>query len=266
MFKPSLVLSDIDGTLLTSDKRILEPVKRAIQALQVPFVLVSGRLLPSMRLLCQELGIMRPDSFFVGIGGCVVARGDALLSDIRLDKAIGHRILERLRGLEGTISLLYDPESWSCSTKGFWTEREERITMVKGNFPVDLDAVLERQGASKILVESFAPRVLDDALAILEDEFGDDVDLYKSSPLSVEVMPKTIDKSSCFDILCKELGIGPESIMAIGDYYNDESMLRKAGLAVAMGNAPDDIKSICAHVTDDCDHGGLAKALERFAL
>ena len=66
--------------------------------------------------------------------------------------------------------------------------------------------------------------------------------------------------------LAEALEIPRERVMAVGDGLNDRTLLEAAGLAVAMGNAHPAIKAIADYVTDDCDHDGAAKAIERFCL
>ena len=74
-------------------------------------------------------------------------------------------------------------------------------------------------------------------------------------------MPPGVDKGLGLRQLADHLGLDRGQVMAIGDSYNDEEMLRYAGLAVAMGNANDYIKALVHRVTADNDHDGVAKAV-----
>ena len=62
------------------------------------------------------------------------------------------------------------------------------------------------------------------------------------------------------------MGIALSEVMAIGDGTNDISQLSLAGLAVAMGNAPDEVKAVADCITLDVEHNGLAAAIEKFLL
>ena len=66
--------------------------------------------------------------------------------------------------------------------------------------------------------------------------------------------------------LGEKLGIAPAQIMACGDQLNDITMLRQAGLGIAMGNAPDDVKQAADICVDRNDEDGAAKAIEQYAL
>ena len=72
------------------------------------------------------------------------------------------------------------------------------------------------------------------------------------------------NKGSALRMLADELGIPVEQTMAFGDDLNDIAMLKEAGIGVAMGNAPEEVRRAADFVTDDCDHSGVASAMHRF--
>ncbi len=71
-------------------------------------------------------------------------------------------------------------------------------------------------------------------------------------------------KSNAVRFVGGRLGLKPEEIVAMGDNYNDVEMIQFAGMGVAMGNAPDDIKAKADFVTDTNNNDGVRKALEKF--
>ncbi len=83
---------------------------------------------------------------------------------------------------------------------------------------------------------------------------------------NLEINSSTCCKGQGVCFLSRKLGIEPENIMTIGDSNNDISMLEYAGFSVAMGNAPDSVKSSAKYVTDTCENDGAAKAIEKYAL
>ena len=82
----------------------------------------------------------------------------------------------------------------------------------------------------------------------------------------VEVNATGVDKGSGLQALCRCLNIPVSAAIAIGDSENDCPMLRDAGLPLAMGNAIDDVKAASEYIMPDCDHDGVAEAIERFLL
>jgi len=92
------------------------------------------------------------------------------------------------------------------------------------------------------------------------------LEIAGSIGVGLEVSPLNANKSDGLINLCSILNLPIEETIAIGDADNDKGILQAAGLAVAMGNALDEIKAIADYITDDCDHHGAAKALEKFLL
>jgi hypothetical protein len=74
------------------------------------------------------------------------------------------------------------------------------------------------------------------------------------------------DKASALALVCKELGIGPEETVAMGDSESDVGMFRFAGLGVAMGNAPDTVKREALHIAPTNDEDGVAWAVRKFLV
>ena len=80
------------------------------------------------------------------------------------------------------------------------------------------------------------------------------------------VVAPEVDKGKALEALASHLGVSLGEVAAIGDGTNDIPLLSLAGLAIAMGNAPDEVKAVAGYITLDVDHSGLAAAIERFLL
>lgn len=87
------------------------------------------------------------------------------------------------------------------------------------------------------------------------------LDISSSGKINLEVTHKDAQKGLAVESFVKSKGISLKETMAIGDSYNDVSMLKNVGFAVAMGNAPEDIKDIADYVTDSNELDGFAKAV-----
>lgn len=92
------------------------------------------------------------------------------------------------------------------------------------------------------------------------------LELVDSEQTSLELSAARVDKGRGLLELCDYLGIPVEATIAVGDSYNDAAVLQTAGLAVGMGNSPDPVRQICDVIVRDCDHDGVAEAIERFLL
>ncbi|MFD2613267.1 HAD family hydrolase [Paenibacillus gansuensis] len=87
-------------------------------------------------------------------------------------------------------------------------------------------------------------------------------ELSMASPSKLDVNPAGISKGHAVEAICRARGIPLKQVAAIGDGLNDESLLRRAGLGIAMGNAVDEVKAAADWVTADCDSDGVAKAIQ----
>ncbi len=104
-----------------------------------------------------------------------------------------------------------------------------------------------------------------DTLQALRDQLEQHggFELSSAEPLNVEVNPAGIHKAFGLQYVCEQLGISPHEVIAIGDGLNDIKMLKWAGLGIAMGNAPDEVKQVADLVTYSCEDSGVAKAIQR---
>lgn len=83
---------------------------------------------------------------------------------------------------------------------------------------------------------------------------------------SLEITPPDTDKGTGLEALCKYLGISLKETIAVGDSGNDLCILKKAGLALAVANAPEEVRSACDAVVADNDHSGVREAIITYLL
>ena len=89
-------------------------------------------------------------------------------------------------------------------------------------------------------------------------------EIYRSEPYFLEVLPKGIDKAQTLAVLLDKLGLTKEEVIACGDGFNDLSMVKFAGLGVAMANAQDIVKENADYITLSNDEDGIAHVIEKF--
>jgi hydroxymethylpyrimidine pyrophosphatase-like HAD family hydrolase len=82
----------------------------------------------------------------------------------------------------------------------------------------------------------------------------------------VEINNDRANKGAAIRALAQHLGCGAEQVMAFGDGLNDLTMIQAAGMGVVMANGMDELKACADYITDDCDHDGVAAAIEKFCL
>ena len=101
--------------------------------------------------------------------------------------------------------------------------------------------------------------------SILDDfkvPFEDTLSIYRSTPFFIEVMGKNIDKDASLQRLIEHLGIKQDEVICFGDGYNDLTMIKFAGLGVAMANSVDDVKKYADYVTLSNDEEGIYECLK----
>jgi len=125
----------------------------------------------------------------------------------------------------------------------------------------DLREVAGR-GANKIIVLELND--LDKLAAFYKEVTVQGLNMVFSSRNSIEIAPGNATKGNGLRFLAERLSMPREAIMAIGDHYNDISMLEYAGFAVAMSDAPAEVQRTADFVTGSCEGCGVAEAIERF--
>ena len=98
------------------------------------------------------------------------------------------------------------------------------------------------------------------------DGLEDPPHLVRSEPTYLEILPKSVNKGAALGIVCRRMGVPPEEVVAFGDSWNDVEMLEAAGLGVAMGNSPTGVQQRADVVTGPNHEDGVAEALERYVL
>ena len=131
----------------------------------------------------------------------------------------------------------------------------------------DIMSVLQDSNLTviKILLAG-EPDELDEYQKLLSKRYDGLLEIYKSAPYFLELMPFGISKGSMLPLLLEKLHISREELIAFGDNYNDMTMIGYAGMGVAMANGEPEIKKIANYVCPSNDEDGIAQALQKFVL
>lgn len=108
------------------------------------------------------------------------------------------------------------------------------------------------------------PAYMKEVEKVMQQKFGDRLNVFRSDPYYVELLPRFVDKGTAVSKLMRHLDIKKDRVICVGDSYNDLSMLRCAGLGVAMGNAQKEVQEAADYITAGNDEDGVAKVVERF--
>ncbi|MBD8071167.1 Cof-type HAD-IIB family hydrolase [Bacillus sp. PS06] len=263
-----MIVLDLDDTLLRNDHSISDRTKQALMTAQengVKVVLASGRPTFGMRPVAEELSLSQYDSFILSFNGGKIIKSQSneemFSSTLSIESV--HKLYELSRR-EGVFIHTYIGDSIVTEDDNPYTMRESEITKLPVNL-VDSFKEGVTEPVVKVLMVADPDR-LKEVEAKLQVELADDFSVMRSKPYFLEFTEKGVTKGTSLEQLIKFCGITREEVIAIGDSYNDQEMIEFAGLGVAMGNAPDDIKQIANYITDTNMNDGVAKVVEKFVL
>lgn len=263
-----MIVLDLDDTLLRDDHSISDRTKQALmeaQEMGVKVVLASGRPTFGMKHIAKELFLANYGSFILSFNGGKILNCqtyEELFSSTLAPEAV-HRLYE-ISKREGVYIHTYVGDEIITEEGNPYTTIESDLT----GLPIDVvnkfvDTVTEP--VVKVLMVD-APEKLKAVEKKLQKELDAEFSVMRSKPFFLEFTEKGVTKGSSLNQLIQVCGIKREEVIAIGDSYNDLAMIEFAGLGVAMGNAPDDIKAIADFVTDTNMNDGVAKVVEEFVL
>jgi len=261
-----LIALDLDGTLLNSAMRLsdgnAEALRKAIgRGFQV--VLATARFYGLAKRTADRLGIDTP--LICSNGALVKTPGDG--------RELLHLYVDH--GLAREVVALGDERGWEMfTTIGDATYMQMRPGIIPEKLPGGLK-VAERQsehmdeGAptcvlvySSEAVDEIASRFLPAYEGRARFSFNRPVN---SAHYTILTHPDA-DKARALEVVLRELGVAPDEAIAMGDSESDLGLLQLAGLGVAMGNSPDEVKRAALHIAPTNDEDGVAWAVQRFVL
>ena len=261
----ALVISDVDGTLVTDDKRLAASTVAAVKRLRaagIGFTIASARPPLGLRTLVAELGLDLPMGAF---NGASVVRPDLSTIEERLiPEAAAREALERLEAENLDAWVFASGAWWLRDPAGPYTDLERRTIGAEPRVVADLSTLM---GAASKIVGVSSDRA---HLAACEDRIGtalaERATVHRSQAYYLDVTPPGLDKGQFVTWMSRHLGIPPERIATFGDAGNDRPMFERSGLSVAMGNAEPAVKAAASAVTEGNGADGFAHGVARFIL
>ena len=263
-----LVAIDMDGTLLNSKKELLEETKQYFKNFhnkntETLLVLCTGRPESGIRPYLKDLGYLEENHYIISQNGANIYESqtgkrvmDAFVDSAAIQKWIElgkkHGISVMGAGVDYYYSFDEDPTEWMEFDVKLVSGKLKRIP-TKESLNTDFYKILLMGDEEQLNeFETFIPQ-----------EWRDEFYVVRSQKYLVEVLTKGVNKAFGLEKLAQKLNILPSEIAAIGDAANDIEMLEYAGLAIAMGNASEEVKSISDIVTDTNENNGVIKAIDK---
>jgi len=267
--KYKLIASDMDGTLLNEKSELTQRTKEAIiKAVDagVIFVTATGRPFSNVQNV-NELFSTEQDMPFIVFNGAAAYLGKSgkLLFERFLDFDLAREAFDIGQKLGVPQIIWTGPQLWA-SHECKETITYQNLGKVKMSISSNISEIKDQvEGISKVLwIDD--PANVKKLSVKMNTHFNGKLKCVSSMPHFLEFISNDAGKGTALAEVGRLFGIDKSEMIAIGDGYNDVGMLKYVGFGVAVENAPDDIKSICKHVTSSNDNDGVAEVIEKFVL
>lgn len=260
-----LLLSDVDGTLVTPTKELTQRTVDAVHRLHdagIHFAVTSGRPPRGMEMLVDPLALRTPLSAFNG--GLVVEPDMDVVEELVLPEVV----------VPGTIALLesFDLSIWLYQGAGWFVRdldgphvaHESNTVQFAPTVVDDFDGLTA--GVAKLVGVSDDFPAVAAAEKAAQEQLGDHVAASRSQNYYLDVTHPRANKGGVVTYLSGRYGLAEDEIATIGDMPNDVLMFSRSGLSIAMGQSSREVHRAARRVTTSNEDEGFANAVERFIL
>jgi Cof subfamily protein (haloacid dehalogenase superfamily) len=261
MTRISLVVSDVDGTLLTRDKTLTDRARAAVRRLHqagIGFTIISSRPTIGMRFLIEPLAISLPVGAFNGssiVDPQMHPIEQHLIPTSAAERALG--VLDEF----GVDIWVFTNDKWlTRNPDGEYVQHERRTIRAEPTIVTDFAAYLS--SACKIVGASSDATHLEHCESVMQGALGTEALAVRSQTYYLDVTPHGFDKGTFVRATARRLGMATGAVATIGDMQNDLAMFRASGLSIAMGNAADNVKQQATCVTASNEEEGFAGAVD----
>jgi len=264
--KYKLLVLDIDGTLINNQKEITPYTKSIllkIQQIGIKIVLASGRPTYGVIPIAKELELDKNGGYILSYNGSQIIdmATNELLFEKRVDPVMIPYLERKAQKNNFAIFTYHQDTILTNQPDNQWIQQEATLNGMQIKETPHFAESIDFSPCKCMLVSDD-----EEALAGLENHWkrrlAGSLDVFRSEPYFLEVVPMQIDKANTLSVLLEKLSIDPKNVIAIGDGVCDVSMIQLAGLGIAMGNAQESVKACADYVTDSNEKDGVAKVVE----
>ncbi len=266
--KYKILVLDIDGTVTNNKKEITRRTRDAIFQLAqkgVTIVIASGRPTYGIMPIARELELETHGGYILSYNGGKIM--DCKTKKVIYEKTLPLHVISKIADLakeHGCNLMSYDGDCViTTNPNDPYIELESRINQLPVR-QITSFSEYDNQNMNKCIATADG-----DKLELVEPIFAkafQDLNVFRSEPFFLEIVPKGIDKAQSLGVLLEYLGLTKEEMVAMGDGFNDLSMIQYAGLGIAMANAQQVVKDHADFVTKSNEEDGVAYAIDRFFI
>ncbi len=262
-----VLVLDIDGTLTNTKKEISPETKKGIQETLKrghKVILASGRPTPGMRRYEEELELEKYGGYLLSFNGARI-----------IECRTGEIVYQKLLPLSIVPGLYAFAAKNGCGLITYFGDRvisafepDEYVRLEAGINGLEIKVVEDFKDYVDFDINKCLMTAPPEKAAELEKElvqiYGDRLSIYRSEPFFIEIMPQNVDKATALDRMLETIGLTRENVICCGDGFNDISMIKYAGVGVAMGNAQPAVKDAADYITGTNDEDGLVQVMKEF--
>lgn len=264
-----MIVLDLDGTLTNSKKQITAHTRETLIRAQkqgIKVVLASGRPTYGIAPIADQLELTTYGGYILAYNGGEIinwSNREVLHAQV-LDPQVLPYMYQCAKDNDFAI-VTYRDNYVITETPDDKYVLKEAILNVMQTLKVDNFLEYIDFPVPKCLIVGEAER-LHQLEKVMYEQLKDTNEVYRSEPYFLELVPKGIDKAQSLAVLLEKVGIRREEVIACGDGFNDLSMIRYAGLGVAMQNAQPIVREAADFITLSNDQDGVAHVVEQFML
>ena len=264
--KYKLLVLDLDGTLTNNKKEITEHTLRTLIDVQergVKIVLASGRPTYGIAPIAEKLELKKYGGYILSYNGGEITNWQT--GELMYENVLDADVLPYLYqcAKDNNFAIVTYKDKYVLTEHPDEYVLKEAILNVMETQKVDnfLEAIDFPVAKCLIVGEGNRLAVLEKEMyEVLKDRMG----VYRSEPYFLELVPKGIDKAQSLAVLLEKIGATKEEMIAVGDGFNDLSMIKFAGLGVAMANAQEVVRQSADYITLSNEEDGVAAVVEKF--
>ncbi len=264
-----MIVLDIDGTLTNSSKEISPETLAALLEIQergFRVAIASGRPPLGVKRVADALKLQKYGNYVLAYNGGRII--NCKTEEIVYQKLISSTVVAVLQedaAEQGVGMLTYDEEGAIAATPvDSYMELEARLNNIVIKEVEDFKSFVNFP-VNKCLMTGEPERLIEVETA-LKQKYHGFLNIFRSEPYFLEVMPMGIDKAASLSKLLQMLGLTADQMICCGDGFNDITMLEYAGLGVAMANAKDEVLAAADYVTASNDENGILQVIQKFVL
>jgi len=262
---PRLVISDVDGTLVTHDKKLAPATIAAVARLQaagVPFTIISARPPSGIAFLVEALKPSGPIAAFNG--GTIVAPDGTVIERHKLDPAAVEASFAIAGSSEATPWIFAEGRWHVMDPANPHVPHEILASAQQPIVTTDMSPLFDQ--VDKLTWVSDDPALLHRLQAEMREAIGADATIGMSQTYYLDLTNALANKGEGVATLARFAGVALSHVAVLGDQFNDVPMFERAGIAIAMGQAPEAVKAKAAHVSTSNDEDGVAHAIDTILL